>query len=570
MTISVLFAIYPAQLTRITIDYLVESKGLYQVFKESSLQPTLFNELATVFLLFFGLVVISSLVKGMFMFFMRQTIIVMSRHVEFDQKNDVFQHYQKLNLSFYKRNNTGDLMSRISEDVSQVRMYVGPAIMYSINLIVTFILVIIAMLRIDIELTLYTLLPLPVLSYGVYKVSSIINFKSSKIQGQLGKLSTVVQEAFSGIRVLKAFNREKYSAEQFEKESDAYKQLSLNLVKTDAYFQPIIALLIGLSTLLTIYIGGKQAIAGKISIGNIAEFVMYLSMLTWPVTAMGWVTSIIQRAAASQTRINEFLHIKPEIDDSQTQVVSISESIELRNVSFVYPDTGIKALHAVSFELKKGESLGIIGRTGSGKSTLANLLCRLYDPSEGSILIDKIDLAEINLNSYRQCIGYVPQEVFLFSDSIKNNIAFGLKEDLISEHKIHEAAKQAVVYDSIDAFPDKFEARLGERGITLSGGQKQRVSIARALIKSPALLIFDDCLSAVDTETEAAILYNLRQEMKNKFSVIISHRVSSVSAADKIIVLDEGKVCEQGSHTELLAAKGVYHDLYRKQLVHQS
>lgn len=570
MTISVLFAIYPAQLTRITIDYLVESKGLYQVFKESSLQPTLFNELATVFLLFFGLVVISSLVKGMFMFFMRQTIIVMSRHVEFDQKNDVFQHYQKLNLSFYKRNNTGDLMSRISEDVSQVRMYVGPAIMYSINLIVTFILVIIAMLRIDIELTLYTLLPLPVLSYGVYKVSSIINFKSSKIQGQLGKLSTVVQEAFSGIRVLKAFNREKYSAEQFEKESDAYKQLSLNLVKTDAYFQPIIALLIGLSTLLTIYIGGKQAIAGKISIGNIAEFVMYLSMLTWPVTAMGWVTSIIQRAAASQTRINEFLHIKPEIDDSQTQVVSISESIELRNISFVYPDTGIKALNAVSFELKKGESLGIIGRTGSGKSTLANLLCRLYDPSEGSILIDKIDLAEINLNSYRQCIGYVPQEVFLFSDSIKNNIAFGLKEDLISEHKIHEAAKQAVVYDSIDAFPDKFEARLGERGITLSGGQKQRVSIARALIKSPALLIFDDCLSAVDTETEAAILYNLRQEMKNKFSVIISHRVSSVSAADKIIVLDEGKVCEQGSHTELLAAKGVYHDLYRKQLVHEN
>ncbi len=297
---------------------------------------------------------------------------------------------------------------------------------------------------------------------------------------------------------------------------------------------------------------------------------MYLSMLTWPVTAMGWVTSIIQRAAASQTRINEFLHIKPEIDDSQTQVVSISESIELRNVSFVYPDTGIKALHAVSFELKKGESLGIIGRTGSGKSTLANLLCRLYDPSEGSILIDKIDLTEINLNSYRQCIGYVPQEVFLFSDSIKNNIAFGLKEDLISEHKIHEAAKQAVVYDSIDAFPDKFEARLGERGITLSGGQKQRVSIARALIKSPALLIFDDCLSAVDTETEAAILYNLRQEMKNKFSVIISHRVSSVSAADKIIVLDEGKVCEQGSHTELLAAKGVYHDLYRKQLVHEN
>ncbi len=570
MTISVLFAIYPAQLTRITIDYLVESKGIYQVFKGSSLQLSLFNQLATVFLLFLGLVVVSSLVKGLFMFFMRQTIIVMSRHVEFDQKNEVFQQYQKLNLSFYKRNNTGDLMSRISEDVSQVRMYVGPAIMYSINLAVTFLLVIIAMFRIDVELTLYTLLPLPLLSYGVYKVSSIINFKSSKIQVQLGKLSTVVQEAFSGIRVLKAFNRENYSAKQFEKESDEYKRLSLNLVKTDAYFQPIIALLIGLSTLLTIYIGGKQAIAGKISIGNIAEFVMYLSMLTWPVTAMGWVTSIIQRAAASQARINEFLQIKPEIDDSQKTVVTISDSILLKNVSFVYPDTGIQALSAISFELKKGESLGIIGRTGSGKSTIANLLCRLYDPTDGEVFIDGTDLKMVNLSAYRQCIGYVPQEVFLFSDSIKNNIAFGLKEELITDQKIHQAAKQAVVYDSIVAFPDKFEARLGERGITLSGGQKQRVSIARALIKSPALLIFDDCLSAVDTETEAAILSNLKQEMKDKFSVIISHRVSSVSAATKIIVLEEGKICEQGNHTELLAAKGVYHDLYSKQLVHEN
>ncbi len=491
------------------------------------------------------------------MFFMRQTIIVMSRRVEYDQKNEVFDHYQKLSLSFYKRNNTGDLMARISEDVGQVRMYVGPAIMYSINLLVTFILVIVAMLRIDVELTVYILLPLPFLSYGIYKVSNIINFKSDKIQQQLSRLSSYVQEAFSGIRVLKAFNREKYSGATFESESETYKNLSLNLVKTDAYFQPIVTVLIGLSTLFTIYIGGKQAIAGKISIGNIAEFVMYVNMLTWPVTSLGWVTSIIQRAAASQARINEFLNTVPEIPVSSRDMSNIKESIEFKNVSFKYPDTGIQALSNISFSIKKGESLGIIGRTGSGKSSLANLLCRLYDPQEGEILVDGKNLKSLPVNSYRNQIGYVPQEVFLFSESIKNNIAFGLTNEFASDERIFAAARSAVIYDNIMAFPEKFEALLGERGITLSGGQKQRVSIARALLKSPSLLIFDDCLSAVDTETEGKILHNLSREMQGKFSVIISHRVSSVIGTTHILVLADGKIVNK-EHMLISCQKRVF------------
>lgn len=501
------------------------------------------------------------------MFFMRQTIIVMSRRIEYDQKNQVFDHYQKLSLSFYKRNNTGDLMARISEDVGQVRMYVGPAIMYTINLIVTFILVIVAMLRIDVELSIYILLPLPFLSYGIYKVSNIINLKSDKIQQQLSRLSSDVQEAFSGIRVLKAYNREKYSGASFEAESETYKNLSLDLVKTDAYFQPIVTVLIGLSTLFTIYIGGKQAIAGKISIGNIAEFVMYVNMLTWPVTSLGWVTSIIQRAAASQARINEFLNTVPEIPVSAGEMGKIKDSIEFKQVSFKYPDTGIQALSNISFSLKRGESLGIIGRTGSGKSSLANLLCRLYDPQEGEILVDGKNLKSLPVNAYRNQIGYVPQEVFLFSESIKNNIAFGLSTEQASDERIFEAAKSAVIYDNIVAFPEKFEALLGERGITLSGGQKQRVSIARALLKSPSLLIFDDCLSAVDTETEGKILHNLNREMQGKFSVIISHRVSSVIGATCILVIEDGKIAEQGTHAFLLSKRGIYYELYKKQLV---
>lgn len=570
VTISNLFAIYPAQLTRITIDFVAQSKGIYDLYSGGDLQTSLFSSFSFIFLLFFGLVVLSSLLKGLFMFFMRQTIIVMSRHVEFDQKNEIFDQYQKLSLSFYKRNNTGDLMARISEDVSQVRMYVGPAIMYSINLIVTFILVIFAMLSIDVQLTIYILLPLPFLSYGVFKVSTIINSKSDKIQKQLSLLSSFVQEAFSGIRVLKAFNREAYSTKQFENESEKYKSLSLELVKTDAYFQPIVTVLIGLSTLLTIYIGGKEAIAGKISIGNIAEFVMYLNMLTWPVTALGWVTSIIQRAAASQARINEFLNTVPEIEVSDLKQTAIAESIQFKEVNFTYPDTGIHALKSISFEIKPGESLGIIGRTGSGKSSIANLLCRLYDPQSGNIYIDGKELKSLPVNSFRNQIGYVPQEVFLFSDSIKNNIGFGINKEELSDDAIYRAAKSAVIYDNIMDFPEKFEAILGERGITLSGGQKQRVSIARALIKSPSILIFDDCLSAIDTQTEAQILSNLRSEMKGRFSIIISHRVSSVVQANHILVLEEGRIVEQGNHANLIEKQGIYYELYKKQLVSEN
>jgi ATP-binding cassette subfamily B multidrug efflux pump len=570
VTISNLFAIYPAQLTRITIDYLAESKAIYGYFDTSSSSSTVFTSFSQVFLVFFALVVLSSILKGLFMFFMRQTIIVMSRRVEFDQKNDVFNHYQKLSLSFYKRNNTGDLMARISEDVGQVRMYVGPAIMYSINLIVTFILVLIAMLRIDVELTFWVIFPLPFLSFGVYKVSSIINRKSDRIQKQLSVLSAFVQEAFSGIRVLKAYNREKYFGNQFEKESEQYKSLSLELVKTDAYFQPIVTVLIGLSTLLTIYLGGQQAIAGKISIGNIAEFVMYVNMLTWPVTALGWVSSVIQRAAASQTRINEFLHTVPELINENTNPVNVNSSLVFNDVNFTYPDTGIQALKSISFTLKKGESLGLIGRTGSGKTSIANLMARMYDPDSGIIEIDGKNLKNLSLSNFRNQLGYVPQEVFLFSDTIRNNIGFGIKEENISLEEIELAAKNADVYESIVQFTEKFETKLGERGITLSGGQKQRVSIARALVKKPAILIFDDCLSAVDTETEAKILANLKVEMKGKFCVFISHRVATVSHADKIIVLEAGQIVEQGSHFELLEKKKIYYEMYQKQLVRKN
>ncbi len=571
VSISNVFAIYPAQLTRLTIDYLAESKGIYSHFSGGALKEVLFDSFSSVFLLFFGLVVLSALLKGLFMFFMRQTIIVMSRRVEFDQKNELFNHYQKLSLSFYKRNNTGDLMARMSEDVGQVRMYVGPAMMYSINLIVTVVLVLIAMLRIDVELTCWIVLPLPFLSYGVFKVSSIINSRSDRIQKQLSKLSAFVQEAFSGIRVLKAYHREPYFGKQFENESETYKKLSLELVKTDAFFQPIVTILIGLSTLLTIYLGGREVIAGKISIGNIAEFVMYVNMLTWPVTALGWVTSVIQRAAASQARINEFLLTPPDLYDEATAApFFIKEKIAFKKVSFIYPHTGIQALTSISFELKKGESLGIIGKTGSGKSSIANLVARLYDPSSGTIEVDGKDLRQVPLYSYRNQLGYVPQEVFLFSDSIQNNIAFGINKDEQSNFAIEEAAKSAGVYSSILQFPETFATKLGERGITLSGGQKQRISIARALIKKPTVLVFDDCLSAVDTETEAHILSNLKKEMKDKFSILISHRVATVEQADTILVLQEGQIVEQGNHASLLDKKGIYFELYQKQLVSQN
>lgn len=510
-----------------------------------------------------------SLLKGVFLFFTRQTIIVMSRLIEFDLKNEVFDHYQKLTLAFYRRNNTGDLMNRISEDVSQVRMYLGPAIMYSINLVVLAVLAIGAMLRVNVELTLYVLLPLPLLSISIYYVSKIMNQRSEKVQRQQSYLSTLTQEAFSGIRVLKAYNRQSFIQKDFTRECNTYKVLSLSQVKVDALFMPAIILLIGLSTIITIYVGGIKAIQGEITIGNIAEFVIYVNMLTWPFASVGWVTSLVQRAAASQERINEFLHTEPEIANHKEEKENISGKIDFKNVSFVYPDSGIEALNDVSFSIPKGSTLAIIGRTGSGKSTIANLICRNFDVNEGQLLVDNKPIDSLNLESLRSSIGYVPQDVFLFSDTIANNIGFGLNPENMSQEIIEKAAERAYVKHNIDEFSKKFETVLGERGINLSGGQKQRVSIARAIAREPDILIFDDCLSAVDTETEEIILSNLREIMEGKTTLLISHRVSTVKMADQIIVLDHGKVIEKGSHNDLLTQGGEYFELYNKQLLEE-
>ncbi len=572
VTISNLFAIFPAQIIRHALDVVVQTISIYNLFNGFEMQSPL-GDLLDKTLLIFGMVVISlALLKGVFMFFMRQTIIVMSRHIEYDIKNDIYEQYQKLSLAFFKRNNTGDLMARISEDVSRVRMYVGPAIMYSINLVVLAVLCIWAMLSVNVELTLYVLLPLPFLSIAIYYVSTMIDQKSEQVQAQLSRLSTFVQETFSGIRVIKAYTREKEMEHEFIKETNEYKDKSMELVRINSLFFPIMLLLIGLSTLLTIYIGGKQVIAGKITSGNIAEFIIYINMLTWPFTAIGWVTSIIQRAAASQRRINEFLLLKPEIENPSSQPTEIKGEIVFDNVSFIYPDSGIQALKNVSFKVETGKSLAVIGRTGSGKSTISALITRLYDTTKGNLYIDGKNIRESNLYELRKQTGYVPQEVFLFSDSVFNNIAFGIKKESFNgnlKEAVEQAAKDAAVYENIMDFPAKFDTMLGERGITLSGGQKQRVSIARAIIQNPRILIFDDCLSAVDTETEEIILSNLRRIMKGKTSVIISHRVSSVKDADTIIVLDGGEIIERGTHQDLMKSKGAYYELYQKQLLEE-
>lgn len=510
------------------------------------------------------LVLLFAVFRGLFMFFMRQTLIVMSRMIEYDLKNEIYDHYQKLSLSFYKRNKTGDLMNRISDDVSKVRMYLGPAILYSTSLFISISLIIPKMISVSPKLTLYALSPLPILVLAIYKVSSIMNVKSEIVQKQLSKLSSVSQETFSGIRVIKSYVQEKYRANQFVDAADNYKRKSLDLVKVNALFFPLMILLIGLSTLFTIYIGGLEAIAGNIEVGDIATFVIYVNMLTWPVASLGWVTSIVQRAAASQQRINEFLKERPEIINSTVNSKIISGNLSFTNVSFVYPDTGIKALDNLTFELEEGQTLGIIGKIGSGKSTLAELLCRLIDPTSGSIKFGNDRLAALNLQQLRSHIGYVPQESFLFSDTIFNNIAFGHKN--ATELQVLDAAKSALIYDNIMTFKEGFNTVVGERGITLSGGQKQRVSIARAFIRNPKFLLFDDCLSAVDTETEEFILQNIKKQSLNKTSIIISHRASSLKHAHQIIVLDKGVIIEQGSHTELLTLDGEYASVYKKQL----
>jgi ATP-binding cassette subfamily B protein len=565
--ISNIFGVVPAQVVGHAFNLITENITIYQLFYGFDRQAIIYDIFSASLFFFAALILVLYLLRGLFLFFMRQTIILMSRHIEYDIKNEIYAHYQKLSLGFYRRNNTGDLMNRATEDVNRVRMYVGPAIMYTINTAVLFLLIIYFMFSVNTTLAIYCLLPLPILAITIYNVNTLINQKSEKIQEQLSRLSSFVQERFSGIRVIKSYVREKQAQAVFAEESIGYKNSSMGLVKVQALFYPTMLLLVGLSTILTVYIGGKQVMEGAITPGNIAEFIVYVNQLTFPVTMLGWVTTLIQRAAASQKRINEFLQLQPDITSSNAEETIFDGKISFKNVSFTYQDTGIEALKAISFEIEKGQFVAIIGRTGSGKSTLANLMMRMYDADDGKIEIDGQEIKGLNLNNYRNQIGFVPQEVFLFSDTIKNNIAFGLSA--IKKGQVEEAAKNAAVYNNIIDFELKFETMLGERGITLSGGQKQRVSIARALIKEPNILIFDDCLSAVDTKTEEEILNNLGKIMKGKTSILIAHRISTIKNADQIIVLDQGKIIEQGTHNQLLKNKSTYSEMYFNQLLEE-
>ena len=558
------FSIMPAVLVRYSFDLLQGNYELFKLFNGFDLQTDAYALFAKSIWILGILILISALLRGVFMFFMRQTIIVMSRIIEYDLKNEIFEHYQSLPLSFYRKNNTGDLMNRISEDVSKVRMYFGPAIMYGITLFTLFLMVIPFMFSINFKLTIYSLIPLPILSLSIYLVNNVIHKRSEKIQESLSNLSTFVQEAFSGIRVIKAFDREEDINLQFEKESTDYKNKSLKLAFVQAVFFPLIMSLIGLSVILTIYIGGVEVFNGSISTGVIAEFIIYVNLLTWPVAALGWITSIIQQAAASQKRINEFLKTKTDIISTENLEKNLAGTIEFENVDFIYPDSGIHALKNISFKVNQGESVAIIGNTGAGKSTLANLICRMYDISSGSLKIDGRSIEKYNLSCLRSQIGFVPQDVFLFSDSIRNNIAFG--NPGMNEEKIIQAAKDADLLNNIADLPNGFDTRVGERGITLSGGQKQRVSIARAVAREPKILILDDALSAVDTKTENTILEAMAKIMKGRTSLIISHRVSSAKLASKIIVLLDGSIIEQGSHEDLLEKNGAYKAIYDKQL----
>ena len=510
-------------------------------------------------------ILVTTLIAGVLRFLMRQTLIVMSRHVEFDLKNEVFKHYEVLDQNFYKRNRTGDLMNRISEDVAKVRQYVGPAVMYSINTFISFTVVIIYMYNVSPRLTFYTILPLPILAFIIYKLSQEINKRSTVFQQYLSKVSSFTQEIFSGIRVVKAYALENQYQNNLDDLAKESKSKSMSLAGVQSLFGPLMLALIGVSNLIVIYFGGMMYIDGTIkSIGTIAEFILYVNMLTWPVASIGWVSSLVQEAEASQKRINEFLKIEPEIKNKTTEKTNIQGNIEFRNVTFTYEDTEITALQNISFTVKKGETLAILGKTGSGKSSILSLITRMYDIKEGTITIDGKKIDEVNLNDLRNSIGIVPQDAFLFSDTIKNNIKFG-RENATDEEVI-DAAKKAVVHDNIVNFKNQYETILGERGITLSGGQKQRVSIARAIIKKPEILLFDDCLSAVDTETEEQILNNLLEISKDKTTIIVSHRVSSAKNADKIIIIDEGQIIQEGTHNQLVNQDGYYAELYAKQL----
>jgi len=563
------FAVWQPKVIGDALNTVVREVASYKARGGITAHPEAMGELGGQIAWFGAGVIALALLMGVAMFFMRQTIIVVSRLIEYDMRKEIYAHYQSLDLAFYKRNATGDLMSRISEDVSKVRMFLGPTILYGLDLVFLFILAISSMLRVSVELTLWSLLPLPFLSISIYWVSTLINRRSEKIQQQLASLTSTTQEVYSGIRVVKSYVQERAMGRWFADQSEEYRKKSLELIRIDAFFFPLMALLIGVSTIITVYVGGLQVVAGKINPGNIAEFVIYINMLTWPVTAIGWIASLTQQAAASQKRINEFLNTAPTITNpvagnhQSSTPARLRGHIQFKNVSFVYPDTGIKALEQVSFEIFPGQKLAIVGRTGSGKTTIADLLVRMYDVSEGQILIDGKDIREHDLAHLRQCFGYVPQDVFLFSDTVLGNISFG--KDGISREDAEGFAQNAAVHDEIMGLPNGYETMVGERGVNLSGGQKQRVSIARAFAKQPDIVLLDDCLSAVDTNTESRILGYLSGALADKTAIIITHRIYKMLEFDKIIVLDEHRVAEEGTHEELLSRGGYYAELFERQ-----
>lgn len=550
-------------MVREALDLVLENIKLFKLLEGTDARADLYMEIGSILLYFGIMVLILALIMGVFMYFMRQTIIVASRLIEYDLRKEIYDKYQELDQLFYRRNKTGDLMSRITEDVNKVRNYLGPAILYFINLLTLFIIVIYAMVSVSPTLTFYVLLPLPLLSISIYYVSSIINRKSERIQRQLAYLNSVAQEVYSGIRVLKSYVREKQMSTYFNAQSNVFKEKSISLAKVDALFSPLMLLLIGTSTIITIYIGGIQMIRGDLSPGNIAEFVLYVNMLAWPVTAIGWIASIVQQAEASMNRINQFKSTPSQIENIGTIRQQVKGKIEFKNVSLTYPDTGINALKDISLIINPGEKVGIVGKTGSGKTSLADLMVRTFDPTEGNIFIEGKNLKHYDLFHLRKSIAYIQQDVFLFSDTIEENIKFGKAN--AKKGEIEKYSKLAAIYEDIKEFPKGFQTITGERGVTLSGGQKQRISIARAFIKNPEIIILDDCLSAVDTKTEQQIINHLRNELTDKTTLMITHRLDALQYFDRIIVLDKGRIIEEGTHVELIQIEGAYFNIFEKQ-----
>lgn len=571
VALSNVFAVYPAQVVRNAIDMVGDLVQYYGWFAggvaEGSLKELLFYSL----LLYGGLMLAMALLRGVFLFYTRQTLIVMSRLVEYDLRSDLYNQFQQLSLTFYRRNRTGDLMARISEDVGRVRMYLGPGIMYTLNTITLFVVIVTTMFAVNWELTLYALLPLPVLSFLIYRVESVIQHRSEVIQEQLSALSTFTQEMFSGIRVVKAYVKERAAAARFDGETEAYRRKSLHLAKVDALFYPLVALLVGASVILTVWVGSEKVMAGSLTIGNIAEFILYINQLSFPIIAVGWVTTLVQRAAASQKRLNELFAERSELAFPAEGPAPEAAGLVFDEVSYTYPDTGIMALRSVSFELKPGQKLGIIGPTGAGKTTLCALIPRLIDAGSGEILLDGRAVGAYGKDALRRSIGYAPQDVFLFSDSIRENIAFGMPG--ASDEEVERAAEMAAVHHNILGFPEGYGTVVGERGVTLSGGQKQRISIARALIRNPRLLILDDVLSAVDTRTEEQILQSLRsfrQTNPGTAVIMTAHRISCIQDSDLILVLEQGRIAQAGTHESLLRdPEGYYARIYRKQLLEE-